>query len=109
MTRSLHWVTGGTRPDESFATSQLLRKQSEPLVSDHKRAVQTIKRLRGKLEIGFKFGPLSTKMCAHVNTDSALHNADADPDEGGSVGQGQAEGCPCALPAWSVGLCGGSG
>ena len=27
MTGSLHWVTGGTRPDESFATSQLQRKQ----------------------------------------------------------------------------------
>ena len=25
MTGSLHWVTGGTRPDESFATSQLQR------------------------------------------------------------------------------------
>ena len=47
MTGSLHWVTGGTRRDESFATSQLQRKQSAPLVSDHKRAVQTIKRLRG--------------------------------------------------------------
>ena len=33
MTGSLHWVTGGTRPDESFATSQLQRKQSAPLVS----------------------------------------------------------------------------
>ena len=84
MTRSLHWVTGGTRPDESFATSQLPRKQSEPLVSDHKRAVQTIKRLTGHPEIGSKFRPLSTKMCEHVYTDSALHTADADPDEGGS-------------------------
>ena len=85
MTGSLHWVTGGTRPDESFATSQLQRKQSEPLVSDHKRAVQTIKRLIiGQPEIGLKFRPLSTKMCVLVYTDSALHNADADPDEGGS-------------------------
>ena len=38
MTGSSHWVMGGTRPDESFATSQLQRKQSAPLVSDHKRA-----------------------------------------------------------------------
>ena len=41
MTGSLQWVMGGTRPDESFATSQLQRKQSAPLVCDHKRAVQT--------------------------------------------------------------------
>ena len=84
MTGSLHWVTGGTRPDESLATSQLQRKPSEPLVCDHKRAVQTIKRLRGQPEIGLKFRPLSTKMCALVYSDSALRNADADPDEGGS-------------------------
>ena len=51
MTGSLHWVTGSTRPDEAFATSQLQRKQSAPLVSDHKRAVQTIKRLRDQPEI----------------------------------------------------------
>ena len=75
MTGSLHWVTGGTRPDESLETSQLLRKQSAPLVSEHKRVVQTIKRLRGQ--------PLLSKMCVLVCTDSALHNADADPDEKG--------------------------
>ena len=40
--------------------------------------------MRGQPEIGLRFRPLSTKMCAHVNADSALHNADADPDEGGS-------------------------
>ena len=40
MTGSLHWVRGGTRPDESFTTSQLQRKQTAPLVSDHKRAVR---------------------------------------------------------------------
>ena len=84
MTGSLHWVTRGTRPDESFATSQLQRKQSVPLVSDHKRAVQTIKRLRGQPEIGLRFTPLPTTMCVLVYTDSALHNADADPDEAGS-------------------------
>ena len=84
MTGSLHWVTGGTRPDEAFATSQLQRKQSALLVSDHKRAVQTIKRLRGQPEIGLRFRPLPTKMCVLVYTDSALHNADADPDEEGS-------------------------
>ena len=54
MTGSLHWVTGGIRPDESFATSQLERKQSDPLVSDHQRAVQTIKRLRGQPENWFE-------------------------------------------------------
>ena len=32
MTGSLRWITG-TRRDESFATSQLQRKQSTPLVS----------------------------------------------------------------------------
>ena len=84
MTGSLHWVTGGTRPDEAFATSHLQRKQSAPLVSDHKRAVQTTKRLRGQSEVGLRCGPPPTKMCVLVYTDSGLHNADADPDEEGS-------------------------
>ena len=79
MTGSLHWVTGGTRPDEAFATSQLQRKQSALLVSDHKRAVQTMKRLRGQPEIGLRFKPLPTKMCVLVYTDSALHNAGGIP------------------------------
>ena len=53
-------------------------------MSDHKRAVQTVKRLRGQPELGLSFRPLPTKMCVLVYTDSALHNADADPDEEGS-------------------------
>ena len=81
MTGSLHWVTGGTRPDESLATSQSQRKQSAPLVSDHKRAVQTVKRLRGQPEIGLRFRPRPTQLCVLVYPDSALHNADANPDE----------------------------
>ena len=52
-------------------------------MSGHKRAVQTIKRLTGQSEIGLRFRPLPTKMCVLVCTDSALHNADADPDEEG--------------------------
>ena len=84
MTWNLHWVTGGTRPDESFATSQLQWKQSTPRVSDHKIAVQTVKRLRSQPEVGLRFRPLPTKMCVLVYTDAALHNADADPDEEGS-------------------------
>ena len=84
MTGSLQWVMGGTRPDESFATSQLQRKQSAPLVSDHKRAVQTIKCLRSQPEIGLRFRPLPTKMCVLVYTNSALHNADANTNEEGS-------------------------
>ena len=88
------------------------RKQSEPLVSDHKRAVQTIKRLRGQLEIGLKLRPLPTKMCVLVYTDAAVNNVDADPDEGGSddewLTRGHSEWCPCPLPARGVGLCGGS-
>ena len=43
-----------------------------------------MKRLRGQPEIDLKFRPLSTKMCVLVYTDSALHSAHADPDEGGS-------------------------
>ena len=31
-------------------------------------------------ETGLRFRPLPTKMCVLVYTDSALHNADADPD-----------------------------
>ena len=84
MTGSLPWVTGGTCPDLSFATSQLQRNHTAPLVSDHKRAVQTIIRLSGQLEIGLRVTPLPTKMCVLVYTDSALHNADADTDEKGS-------------------------
>ena len=84
VTGSLHWVTGGTRPDEDFATSQVQRKQSAPLVTDQKRAVQTKKRLRVQPESGLRFRPLPTKMCILVYTDSALHNADADRDEEGS-------------------------
>ena len=111
MTGSLHWVTGGTRPDESFTTSQLQRKQTAPLVSDHKRAVQTIKRLRGQPEIGLRFRLLPTKMCVIVYTDSALHNADADPDEEGSDDEWLTRASrrfSCPLPARGVGLCGGS-
>ena len=73
----------GTRPDESFATSQLQRKQSAPLLSDHKPAVQTLKRMRCQPEIGLSSRPLSTKMCVLVYTDSVLQDADADPDEEG--------------------------
>ena len=35
-------------------------------------------------ETGLRFRPLPTQMCVLVYTDSALHNADADPDEEGS-------------------------
>ena len=72
MTGSLRWVTGGTRPDESFATSQLQSKQSAPFVSDQKGR-KTIKRLRVQPEIGLRFRPLPTKMCVLVYTDPALH------------------------------------
>ena len=81
MTGSLHWVTGGTRPDESFATSQSQRKQSAPMVFDHKRVVQTMKRLRGEPETGLRFRPRPTQLCVLVYPDSALHNADANHDE----------------------------
>ena len=53
-------------------------------MSDHKRAVQTIKRLRDQPEIGLRFTPVPAKMCVLVYTDPALHNADADTDEKGS-------------------------
>ena len=53
------------------------RGRNQNPVSDHKRAVQTIKRLRCQPEIGLKFRPLPTKMCVLVYTDSALRNADA--------------------------------
>ena len=105
MTGSLHWVTGGERPDEAFATSQLQRKQAAPLVSDHKRAVQTIKRLRGQPEIGLRSRPLSTKMCVLVYTDSALHNADADTDDEGSDDEWLAKAKQKGI-RWGLGLCG---
>ena len=68
----------GHGTDEPFATSQLQRKPSAPLVSDHRRAVHTVKRLRGQPEIGLRFRPQPTKMCVLVCTDSARHNAEAD-------------------------------
>ena len=37
-------------------------------------------------ETGLRFRPLPTKMCVLVHTDSALQNADADPDEEGTDG-----------------------
>ena len=72
MTGSVHWVTGGTRPVESFATIQLQRKQSALLVSDYKRVVQTIERARGPLETDPRFGPQSPKLCVLVCPDSAF-------------------------------------
>ena len=52
------------------------------------------------------------KMCMLAFADSALHNANADPDGEGSedelVGEGR-EGYPCPFPAECVGLCVGSG
>ena len=50
---------------------------------DHKRAVQTLKRLRGQPEVGLRFRPLPTKRCVLACTDSALNNADADTDDEG--------------------------
>ena len=55
MTASLHRATGETRPDGSFAASQLQRKLSASLESDHKRAVPTVKRLKSQPEIFLKF------------------------------------------------------
>ena len=72
MTGRLHRVTGGTRPDESFTTSQLQRKRSAPLVSDDKRAVQTVKRFRGQPEIGLRFRPLPSKMCVLVDEEGSV-------------------------------------
>ena len=81
MTGSLPWVKGGTRPDESLVTIRLQREQLAPLMSDHKRAVQTMKRVRGPLETDRS---RSSKLCVPVYPDFALHKADADPDEEGS-------------------------
>ena len=53
------------------------RGRNQNPVSDHKRAVQTIKRFRGQPETGLEFRLLPTKMCVPVYTDSALRNADA--------------------------------
>ena len=84
MTGSLHWVTGGTRPNELFATIQLQKKQSAPLMTDHKGAVQTFKHASGPLENDLRIRPGSPKLCVLVYRDSTLHQADADPDEEGS-------------------------
>ena len=58
-------------------------------------------------ETGLRFGPLPTKMCVLVHTDSALHNADADPDEEGAMNgwRGQSRRVSVSLPSmmrWSV-------
>ena len=82
-------------------------------VSDHKRAVQTVKRLRSQPEIGLRFRPLPTKMCVLVNTDSALHNAEADNDEEGSddewLAKAKQKGIRVRSQQWCIGVCGGSG
>ena len=52
-------------------------------------------------------------MCVLVNTDSALHNADADPDEEGSddewLGEGKArqKGIRVRSQHGALGICGG--
>ena len=84
VTGSLHWVTGGNTSRRVVRDQPVAEETISTLVSDHKRAVQTIKRLRSQPEIGLRFRPLPTKMCVLVYSDSALHNADADPDEEGS-------------------------
>ena len=53
-------------------------------MSDEKRVVQTIKRVRGPLEVVLRFRLRSSNLCVLVYPDSALHKADADPDEEGS-------------------------
>ena len=54
-------------------------------------------------ETRLRFGPLPTQMCVLVYTDSALHNAVADPDEEGSddewLAKAKKEGYPCPFSA----------
>ena len=53
-------------------------------------------------ETGLRFRPSPSKMCVLVYTDSALHNADADPDEEGSDNEWLAKakkGYPCPFSA----------
>ena len=67
---------------------------SAPGVSDHKHAVQTVKRLR-------------------VYTDSALHNADADADDEASddkwLARAKQSGIRVLSQHWGLGMCGESG
>ena len=42
MTGSLHWETGGTRPDEGLRDQSAAEETIKTHVSDHKRPVQTI-------------------------------------------------------------------
>ena len=84
MTWSVHWVTGETRPVESFATVQLQRKQSTPLVSDYKSVVQTIERAWRPLETDPRFGPQSPQAVRARLPGLRLRKADVDPDEEGS-------------------------
>ena len=80
MTGSLHWVTGGTRPDGKSVVEETI---NAPGVRSQARRTNC-QALEGQPEIGLRFIPLPSKMCVLVYTDSALHNADADPDEEGS-------------------------
>ena len=92
-----HVQTSHSRPVSCRGNNQA------PLVSDHKRAVQTIKRLRGQPETGLRFRPRPTQRCVLVYPDSALHNADAKPAEEGSDDEwwakAKAEGYSCPFPA----------
>ena len=107
-TGSLHWVTGGTRSRRVIRDQSLAEGTISAPVSDHKRAVRTIKRLRCQPEIGLRFRPLSTKMCVLVYADSALHNADANTDDGGSddewLAKAKQKGYPCSISTWGLGM-----
>ena len=72
-------TSGRVVRDQSVAEGTI----SAPGVRSQARRTN-IQALEGQPEIGLNFGPLSTKICVLVCTDSALHNADADPDEDGS-------------------------
>ena len=61
-------------------------------------------------ETGLRFRPLPTKVCVLVHTDSALHDADADPDEEGSDDEWLAKAKKgIRVRSQHDALCGGSG
>ena len=75
ITGSLRWVQEEHVQTSHSQPVSYRRNNQHPFLSDHERAVQTVKRFRGQSELGLRFGPLPTK---------ALDNADADPNEEGS-------------------------
>ena len=74
----------GAKCDRELSLGDRRNTSRRVFASELKRKQSALLRLRGQPEMGLRVGPLPTKICVLANTDSALHNADANLDEDGS-------------------------